>query len=245
MPDSPLREAARSAFRKMAFDLDPSAFHDGSVIFLDAPGREEAERLRERLRALSTALLDRKRVRFLYHGIYRDEVTERDVAPYGLLFQHGNWYLVGHDALRDAVRVFRVSRMRDLTVNAKSPATPDYEIPADFRLEDYANREAWELGSEDEKPIRARVLFRFPASLLAERQRRGRLEEERGGGATVRVFDVVQVDPFLRWILSLEGDAVILDPPELADALRRMAAAVAALYDPAAPRAGGAGERDG
>jgi hypothetical protein len=46
----------------------------------------------------------------------------------------------------------------------------------------------------------------------------------------VREFDVHQVNPFLRWILSLEGDASILDPPELAIALRELARDVAAAH---------------
>ena len=49
-------------------------------------------------------------------------------------------------------------------------------------------------------------------------------------GSSVRSFRVHQVDPFLRWVLSQDGEARIVSPPELAGAYRDMIAEVAALY---------------
>jgi hypothetical protein len=46
----------------------------------------------------------------------------------------------------------------------------------------------------------------------------------------VRTFRVHQVDPFLRWVLSQDGEARIVGPSELATAYRQMVAEVAALY---------------
>src|SRR5262245_50146180 len=104
VPSFPLISAARSAFRKLAFDMDPRAFAgDSRVLFLERPGSAE---LSGALRILSDALLARKRVHFRYHGIRRGEVTEREVAAYGLLFQHGHWYLIGDDPSRSDIRVF-------------------------------------------------------------------------------------------------------------------------------------------
>ncbi|MGH7477686.1 MAG: helix-turn-helix transcriptional regulator [Longimicrobiales bacterium] len=222
LPASPLSRDARSAFRKLAFDLDPELFAARPIFYVEHTRAREAGDV---VRRLSDALLARKRVRFTYHGIYRGEATERDVAPYGLLFQHGHWYLVGDDALRNDIRVFRAERMQNLEPNTRAPHTPDYEIPADFRLSDYTRREAWELGLEE--PVRALVLFRFPASLWAERNGKGELVETRADGAAVRAFDVRQVAPFLRWLLSHAGDADVLEPPELAAELRALARRVA------------------
>jgi proteasome accessory factor B len=225
VPGFPLAREARSAFRKLAFDIDPRRFGSGdAVLFMDRPGTAE---LTGRLRVLSDALLARKRVRFGYHGIYRGAPTERDVAGYGLLFQRGHWYFVGHDALRDGVRVFRVARMTDVDANATAPRTPDYEIPAGFSLDAYTDRQAWELGEQEDEPVVARVLFRFPLSLWAERNGYGTAAERGADGAVVRVFDVHQVDPFLRWILSLEGEAEIIDPANLRRELGLMAARIA------------------
>lgn len=225
IPSFPLAAEARSAFRKLAFDLDPAAFRAGApVLFIERPGAAE---LAARVRTLSRALLARKRVRFRYHGIYRGQATARDVAPYGLLFQQGHWYLVGHDALRDDVRIFRVGRMDAVT--AAGGLTPDYQLPADFSLAGWAGRAPWDLGDED-RPLLARVRFTFPLSLWAERNGHGELVERGANGEQVREFGLQQVAPFLRWLLSLEGEAEVLDPPELREELRALAREVAAAH---------------
>ncbi len=239
IPSSPLRREADSALRKLTFDLGEAWRQPGlsPVLYLERPGADE---IRTRVRALSDALLARKNVSFTYHGIARGEATEREVSPYGLLFQSGHWYLVGHDALRDGIRVFRVGRMGEPRPNTKAPKTPDYEIPGDFSLEAYRGRDAWELGSDDDRTLRARVLFEFPTSLWAERNGYGEKEQELPDGSHVRAFEVRQVNPFLRWILSLEGRARIAAPTSLVDGLRSMAEEVLAVYEASAAEASAA-----
>jgi proteasome accessory factor B len=229
VPGFPYAAEAHSALRKLAFDTEAEATSspEVSVLFLDSAGAGDVV---DRVRVLSEALLGRKRVRFTYHGIRRDEATERDVAPYGLMFQHGHWYLVGHDALRADLRVFRVERMDAPEPNARQPKSPDYEIPADFDLRDHLGQEAWALGGVDAEGLHALVHFRFPASLWAERNGRGEQVEERADGSAVRSFAVSDPSPFVRWILSLEGDAEVLGPPELRRALGEAAARVAAVH---------------
>jgi proteasome accessory factor B len=236
LPAFPFERQARSALRKLAFDLVPGALDaddaagplpPAPVLHLDRPG---AAALPERLAPLADALLARKAVRFRYHGIHRDAATAREVHPWGLFFQHGNWYLVAHDPSRGDRRVFRVDRMAEVEANTAAPHTPDYEIPAGFRLRDHLHREAWELGDDDEAPLVARVLFRFPASLAADRNGHGALVEERAGGAALREFRVRQVNPFLRWVLSHAGEAEVTAPPELVAEQAALARAVAAAH---------------
>jgi proteasome accessory factor BC len=227
VPSFPLAAEARSAFRKLAFDMAPDMLPPETVMFVDPPGAAE---LRERLGVLTEALIARKRVRFHYRGMYRDAASDRHVAGYGMLFQHGHWYFIGHDEDRKEIRVFRADRMSDVAANEGRPNSTDYEVPASFQLESYASRQAWELGGEEEEPLVARVLFRFPASLLAERNAQGDLVENRDDGAAVRAFRVSQVDPFVRWLLSMEGEAEILEPASLRTAFAQAAANVAAVH---------------
>ncbi len=178
-----------------------------------------------RVAALFDALRRRARVRFRYHGIARGEATDRDVAPYGLLYQHGQWYLIGLDRLRDALRVFRVSRMEDPDV---SRSDGDYEIPEDFDVGAYARREAWELG--DDAPVASDVRFDFPLALWAERNRKGEAVESLPGGATVRRFQVRNADPFLRWVQSFAGDAAVVGPPDMREASIELARRTLEVY---------------
>jgi predicted DNA-binding transcriptional regulator YafY len=119
--------------------------------------------------------------------------------------------------------------------NTRSALTPDYEIPADFDLRAYSGRRAWELGEGSAPSIQARVWFRFPRSIWADRNGYGSVVREDADGGQLREIAVHRPEPFLRWLLSLEGDARVESPDELRDAFRAMVEAVARRYE----RAGG------
>jgi proteasome accessory factor B len=227
LPGFGLAEEARSALRKVAFDVDVDHLAVAPVLYVDRPGVAE---VRERMALLTDAVRARKKVRFRYHGIYRGEPTRRAVAPYGLLFQHGHWYLIGHDELRDDVRVFRLGRMEGVEVNRAAAKTPDFQVPADFDLADYTRLDPWELGAGDDGPLEARVRFAFPASLWAARNGYGALVAEEAGGGAVRRFDVHQVGPFLRWLQGFAGEAIVASPPELRAEQVSLARETAAVY---------------
>lgn len=229
LPSFPLARAARGAFRKLAFDLDPDAFGETPIVYAEDPETEEA---RDTLHTLTDAVRRRKDLTFVYHAMSRDAVEERRARGYGLLFQHGRWYLVAHDLDRDAVRMFRVGRIRKVEVNPRSPGTADYTVPSDFSLDEYGGRSAWELSNDEEPPLEATVRFDFPRSLWAHRNGHGELVEEAEDGSQLRRFTVHRVDPFLRWVLSLAGDARVEDPDELRDGFRTLARRVADLHGP-------------
>jgi proteasome accessory factor C len=63
------------------------------------------------LGTLQKAGAERHRVRIDYYAHGRDERTTRDVDPYRVYNDHGQWYLVGYDHLREEERLFRVDRV--------------------------------------------------------------------------------------------------------------------------------------
>lgn len=239
LPASPLIREARSAFRKLAFDLDPDHFLAAPILYAERPGTDT------RLLALATlsdALLARKRVYFDYYAIHRDDKSAREVSPYGLFFQQGHWYLVGHDETRGERRIFRVDRMEAVRVNTTSPKSADFEVPADFSVAAYIERKPWELGAEEEAPLRAEVLFHPPASLWAARNGHGDLLEEHPDGSALRAFELRRADPFLRWILRLQGEAELVGPPGLVAELHALTRELAARYDAEVQADGGGDE---
>ena len=233
LPAFPLRASARSAFRKLAFDLDPDLAREPPVVYAEDP---ETAASREPLRLLSDAVQRRRAVRFGYRGMTRDTDEERHVEPYGLLFQHGRWYLVGRDVDQDAERMFRLGRMREVALARPKGKGPDYEVPEGFALADHAGRAAWELGEDPDGAVEAEVWFAFPRSLWAERNEHGTLVEDGEDGSQLRRFRVLRRDPFLRWVLSLAGDARVVAPEPLARAFNELVTDVMRQYsDPEGP----------
>ena len=241
LPAFPYAREARSALRKLGFDLtafagtsrEGDAAQGAAVPVAPSFFRADASTaaVADRLRTLADALFAKKKVTFTYRGIERTEPTRREVHPFGLLFQQSRWYLVAFDPMREDMRVFRVDRMDDVRRNTKTPNTHDYEIPADFRLTDYAQKEPWNIGETTDAPVQAHVRFEFPRSLWADRNGLGEKIEDHADGSSIRAFDVTQPDPFLRWVLSMAGEAAIVSPADMADDLRAMARDVAARHE--------------
>ncbi len=100
-----------------------------------------------RLAKVETAIFRQKTITFDYYSMERDELGGRRVDPYHLLFQGGEFYLLGHAHERKAIRVFRLSRIRGKVAYA-TKAEHDFRRPADFDPRAYANRTEWQLGEQ-------------------------------------------------------------------------------------------------
>jgi proteasome accessory factor C len=103
--------------------------------------------LSARLAKVETAIFRNKTILFDYYTMERDEVGPRRVDPYHLLFQGGQFYLLGYSHERKAIRVFRLTRIRG-KVSYATKAEHDFRRPADFDPRAYANRADWQLGDE-------------------------------------------------------------------------------------------------
>ena len=124
-------------------------------------GRE----LSQRLAKIETAISRRKTIEFSYYSLQRDEVSDRKVDPYHLVFRDGQFYLIGHSHERDEVRVFRLSRIRG-KVSYATKAEHDFHAPEDFDRRDYATRADWQMG---EIEGRASIFLRERIAWLVER----------------------------------------------------------------------------
>lgn len=107
-------------------------------------GQPASAEVAGRLEDLWAAAAARKSVQLSYFTPQRGEVTRRKVDPYGLALRQGIWSLVGFCHLRGGVRTFQVQRIREHAVNASRPRTPDFEVPASFRLDDYVASHPWQ-----------------------------------------------------------------------------------------------------
>jgi proteasome accessory factor BC len=186
-------------------------------------GRE----LSQRLAKIETAISRRKTIEFSYYSLQRDEVSDRKVNPYHLVFRDGQFYLIGYSHERDQVRVFRLSRIRG-KVSYATKAEHDFPAPEDFDRRDYGRRADWQMG---EIVGRAKIFLRERIAWLVERDfgRHGELRKPaKGDGVRGRgsVFetDYASARQLISWVLSWRENARLLDPPELAaDADERLA----------------------
>jgi predicted DNA-binding transcriptional regulator YafY len=173
--------------------------------------------LSQRLAKIETAIFRRKTIVFDYYTMQRGELGSRKVDPYQLLFEGGQFYLVGRSHERDAIRVFRLTRIRGKVAYA-SKAEHDFQRPAEFDPRSYANRVPWRFG----EPIgTAEVWIAGRIAWQIERQfdRHGsfRAAKPGEGDANDRVFVTEYADArqLVAWVLGLGEHARLLGPPQL------------------------------
>ncbi len=186
-----------------------------------------------RLAKIETAIFRNKTITFDYYTMARDEVGARRVDPYHLLFQGGEFYLLGYAHEREAIRVFRLSRIRG-KVSYATKAEHDFRRPVDFDPRAYANRAEWHLGEEQgvaEVLIRARIAWQIERHF-------GRYGEivpvdEQGDGDRLLRTSFSNARMIVSWVLGLGEHARLLGPPELVEELGRRLALLEELHSEA------------
>ena len=92
----------------------------------------------EFLRVIRTGIADSRRLRLTHTGVGDAKADQHDVNPFGLVYYHDIWYLLGLDFKSGQRRAFRVDRF-------KSCALLDIRFtpPDDFDAREYWNRSFW------------------------------------------------------------------------------------------------------
>ncbi|HWH06683.1 MAG TPA: WYL domain-containing protein, partial [Gaiellaceae bacterium] len=160
-----------------------------------------------RLSKLESAISKQRTVKFSYWSPVRDRVDERTLNPYALRRDRGTWYVVGHDLDRDAIRTFRISRIRS-DIRFATRRERDFRLPEDFDVEQHRVREDWQHG-----PVAgtARIAVQGDTAWWVHRtlDAAGTLEDG--------VFETpyAALEPLAGWVLRQNGRAVPLEPEEL------------------------------
>lgn len=166
------------------------------------------------LLTLSRAARIQRTVQLRYRD-WQGAVSERAVAPYGLVYHGGRWFLVGYCALREAQRVFRLDRIAGVEEDGAQFERPEgLDLLATVRTTLATTPGRWEI----------EVLL---STTLAEAQRHisasMALLEPVDDGVIVRCA-VQRLRWFAHLLLGLPCDLQIRRPPELREELRALAA---------------------
>lgn len=69
--------------------------------------------LTDKINILDNAIIKRRYIKFDYNNI-NGESSNRKIEPYKIIFKALNWYIYGYCTLRNEMRVFKVSRIKNL-----------------------------------------------------------------------------------------------------------------------------------
>ena len=176
-------------------------------------------------RTLASAVLERKRLRLLYHGRARDKTTERTVSPLRLVYYRSNWYLDSWCHLRKDFRHFSIDRLHPVAV-LDEPAREFSDVTLD---EHFASAYGIFAGAPT-----ATAVLRFTSSAarwVADEQWHPQQEGQvlPDGGYELKV-PYRQSQELVMDILKYGPEVEVLDPPELREQVAAALEAAAAKY---------------
>ena len=213
--DAQYRQAAELASAKIAAALpdrlvDDVAYLRKNINFFVPPSRTEKDQYAP-LKQLRRAIISRSKVRLHYSKRFGEsgpnEQSVRDVDPYSLARLAMDWYLLAYCNLRQDFRVFRLSRINQLSV------LPDrFERSPDYKPD-------W-LNPSGMQNVIIRVLFKPEVvRWVQENQSYFPIEsEETADGLAVTLF-VRDEREILQWLLGWGDNVRVLEPESLVDRL--------------------------
>lgn len=143
-----------------------------------------------------------------------NEVTHRKVEPYGIIGWEGHWSLVGYCLLRQDYRLFRLDRMQRVEIVEETFERAEGFDCRSYIYEKYGRtRGRWHIKVEFQSPLFT-VQQRIPSYY-------GRLSATPAG--TCYEDDVNNLDNTVRYLVGLNLPFAIHHPPELREALLRLA----------------------
>lgn len=167
---------------------------------------------------------ERKTLDFAYRSIKRQEYIQRKFNPYKILCQRGDWYILGYCHRHQEFRVYNMARIQNISVAER------FEWDESFDINSHIDPDfgVWAQG----KSFTVELLFSQEVhTFILERQwhvgQRCCLQED---GRVLLTFETNQFDEILHWVMSFGHKVLVLNPPELREAIRREIATMAKMY---------------
>lgn len=209
-----------SAIKKMEQSLPETISLDLADVERAISFRTRAEPIQDLkiFDCLARATAARQQVELAYRKPGMRQTEHRVVDPYHLANINGEWFLFAYDHLRKDIRTFVPSRIKSIQPTGKS-FERRHQFSLDARLRDsfgvHSGRGAFE------------VVLRFNeavADYIREKKWHDsqQLRDLKDGAVELRL-KLSGLEEVERWVLGWGGNAVVMGPKELADAVRASA----------------------
>jgi predicted DNA-binding transcriptional regulator YafY len=163
---------------------------------------------------------------FVYRTGRDGQVRRRQVDPYVLVVRHREWYLVGHDHLRNEVRTFYLPRMSDVTDTGEP-----FKVRRGWSLVEYLSTAVD--GHQSTGPVHHVVLrFDADAAHLGEGyvwNATQRVSRDAQGRVVVE-FDTGALYAVERQVLAWGGRVTVIRPAELTQAVAACASRITSAH---------------
>ena len=168
--------------------------------------------------ALARATASRRQLDLAYRKPGQQQTEQRVVDPYHLANINGEWFLFAYDHLRKDIRTFVPGRIKGLTETGETFARPQK-----FSLEKRLRDSFGVYSGQGEHEVILRFNERVADYIREKKWHDSQvLRELKDGGVELQMTlsSLLEVE---RWVLNWAGNAVVVQPAELAESVRAAA----------------------
>ncbi|MBI5344320.1 MAG: transcriptional regulator [Deltaproteobacteria bacterium] len=171
---------------------------------------EGFEKIEPQFKAVNEASDRKVEIEIAYKAMKDEKETRRSVAPYGLIFSYGLWYMVGYCNLRNKIRIFALDCIKEFRLTDKR-----YAVPGDFNLQEYFEP-GWDMVRYGE-PVEVVLEFGDKYARWIKRRTWHSTQkiEERPDGSIIFRVTVPGTRELKWWIYHWIAFCKVLSPPEL------------------------------
>ena len=201
--------------------LDKLSLNSGAVVSLQEPviidlASHYKGSLTEKIESIKTAIYEKHLIEFDYY--YEKGMTHRRIEPAFVIFQWTAWYVFGFCIDRQDFRMFKLARLWDLQLCAKT-YTPR-EIPSEKRDFNVHLPDDKKLVALFDPSIRYQLIESYGLHCYTE-TKEGLLRLEIG---------YTNKDFTISWLLGFGEKVNVVEPPDIADEIKRIAANILKNY---------------
>ncbi len=226
--NTPLEENLRSVFEKIRTSLPDtvsidSRFLDDSVTYIpDALAPINKEVFDTVFSAVNKGLT----LTFDYKPLQKTTYMERKFNPYHIICQRGNWYAIGFCHLKNEVRIFSFSRMKNVQLTKEH-----FKVPETFNAKDYIDKTmgVW-LSAKTKHKVR--LLFSSEIGTFAAEHvwHENQTVKQNADGSVEVSFETTQLPEVKRMVLGQGRTVKVLEPEELVEQIQEEVEAMKNIY---------------
>lgn len=167
---------------------------------------DDSQNVKNNFPIIADAITKRNPVDVKYHAVHSQEITDRRIDPYGLIFSDGNWLMMGFCHVDQDIRKFDLDRILEI-----KQLWTRFE-KEDFDLQQYID-ERWGL-YDGEKTV-VKVRFAKEIAHLITRKKKWHPSEKRDilpTGEVELTFTVMGPENLKKWLYSWIPNVKVLEP---------------------------------
>ena len=211
--NTPLENSFRHIMGKITDMLPDTITVDSSFLNKDITFLKDASPVIEEnvFNSIFKSIKSHKKITFEYKSVSSQIYKQKEFDAYHVLCQKGNWYVIGFDHGAGDIRVYAMSRIKNIALTSQI-----FKIPGDFKLEDHVDLD-FGVWNNTEAPEEYELLFTPSlANYITERQwhKTQKIEVQEDGSVLLN-FKSNQKEMIFAWVMAFGSSVTVIKPESL------------------------------